>query len=73
MIVSLQFQRALCRVKAMRASRVLATTFQLAIILAVVLISAQPDAKAQTNGSATFPDPSTEFAIEIWSTDNGLP
>ncbi len=73
MIVRLQFQRALCLGKTMWAARGLAKALHLAFILAIIVSSAQPDARAQTNGNPPFPDPSTEFAIEVWSTDNGLP
>lgn len=42
-------------------------------ILVGALVFMRPDAGAQTNAAPAFPPPSTEFAIEIWGTDNGLP
>lgn len=45
----------------------------LGVILAIAAAIVRPDAIAQTNDSVSWPVASTEFATEIWSTDNGLP
>ena len=42
-------------------------------VLASVFVFVQISALAQTNVAPAFPPPSTEFAIEVWRTDEGLP